>query len=421
MTGKPAPERSGTLYLNVFIDALGWPVAERNRFLPELAAVRQPVRTVLGYSSGAVPTILTGLLPRQHGQWSFFYYAPQTSPFGFLRPLAVLPHILAANHRVRVPLSRQVKRLLGYTGYFSLYAFPFGRLPDFDYCEKRDLFAPGGMPGVPTVFDALRQEGIAFHLSDWHRSEDDNLAAAKAAVADPALRTTFIYLPALDGAMHIGGHAAAPPRLERYAREVRALQEAARPHHARVVTRLFSDHGMAEVRRTVDLKRVVENGEGDGLAYGRDFAVTYDSTMARFWWLREGAREAMVRRLEGLGAGRFLTREERHELGIDFPGDRYGEDFFLCDPAVLVVPSDLGLRPIAGMHGYHPDDADSDGVLLSDHPVTLPVDRIDDLNTMMRADVGLPPAAGAPGTAARQGVGAAAGPARGPVRKGARS
>jgi hypothetical protein len=397
-TSRPQPA-GDTLYLNVFIDALGWPVAEGNAFLPELGAVRQPVRTVLGYSSGAVPTILTGLLPRQHGQWSFFYYAPRTSPFGFLRPLALLPHVLAANHRVRVPLSRQVKRLLGYTGYFSLYAFPFARLGDFDYCEKRDLFAPGGMPGVPTVFDALRPAGIAFHLSDWRASEDANLAAARAAVADPALRTTFVYLPALDGAMHLGGHAAAPTRLERYAREIRTLQAEARRHHRRVVTRLFSDHGMAHVRRTADLKRVVE---GDGLAYGRDFAVTYDSTMARFWWLREGVAEAMRERLEKLGVGRFLTREERHDLGIDFPGDRYGEDFFLCDPGVLVVPSDLGLKPIAGMHGYHPDDVDSDGVLLSDEALPVRVQRIDDLNTLMRADVGLPAAAGAPGAAARQ-------------------
>lgn len=394
MTDDPSGE---TLYLNIFIDALGWPIVRKNDFLPELGAVRQPLRTILGYSSGAVPSILTGLLPQQHGQWSFFYYAPATSPFRFLGPLAVLPHRVAANHRVRVPLSRWVKRALGYTGYFSLYAFPFERIGDFDYCEKRDLFAPGGIPGVENVFDAVRAAGLSLHVSNWRASEDDNLAAARAAVRDPALRYAFVYLPALDGAMHIGGHAAAPERLERYAREVRALQAEARRHHGRVVTRLFSDHGMAEVRAVVDLKAVVEGGD---LLYGRDFAVTYDSTMARFWWLREGVAATMKERLEGLGCGRFLTRVERSELGISFARDRYGEDMFLCDAGTLVVPSDLGLRPIAGMHGYHPDDVDSDGVLLSDAPVDLPVERIDDLNTLMRADQGLPPALGAPGRAA---------------------
>jgi hypothetical protein len=49
----------------------------------------------------------------------------------------------------------------------------------------------------------------------------------------------------------------------------------------------------------------------------------------------------------------------------------------------------MGLTPIAGMHGYGEDDRDSDALLLSSHPLPVPVRRIDDLNRMMRAQVGL--------------------------------
>ena len=388
------------LHLNIFIDALGWPLAQQNDFLPELSAVRQPVTTVLGYSSGAVPTILSGLLPQQHGCWSFFTHDPARSPFRWMTPLGLLPHRVAAHHRLRSPLSRVVRRALGYTGYFNLYAVPFGRIGRLDYTEKRDLFVPGGIAGGETVWCAARAANRVVHVSDWRAPEEDNLASARAAVRDPALRHAFVYLPALDGALHLGGHAVAPPRLARYADEVRRLIREARAVHPKVVTRLFSDHGMAEVRRVVDLRAVLERGK---LEWGRDFVALYDSTMVRFWWCGadpKGVEAEVRRRLRATRAGRFLSKPELHELGIDFPGARFGEAMFLCHPGTLVVPSDMGLSPIAGMHGYHPDDVDSDGVLLSDHALPVPVERIDDLNTLMRADLGLPAAAGAPGAAA---------------------
>ncbi len=379
------------LHLFVFIDALGWPLVQRHDFLPEMSAARQPVQTVLGFSSGAVPTILTGLLPRQHGQWSFFYYAPDTSPFGWMRALSVLPHRLAANHRVRGRLSRALKKVYGYGGYFSLYAVPFSRLPDFDYCEKRDLFAPGGMPGAPTLFDAARAAGLTMHVSDWRAPEDHNLAAAREALARPELDAAFVYLPAFDGALHLGGHAVAHARLPRYETEVRALIQCARDAGREVVTRVFSDHGMAEVRRVVDLRAVVET---DDVRYGRDLAVIYDSTMVRLWWLDPRVRPRVLERLDRSDAGRLLSADELAFEGLDFPGQRYGQDIFLCHPGVLVVPSDMGLNPIAGMHGYESSHEDSDAMLISDAPLPLAVRRIDDFNTLMRADLGLPPAPG---------------------------
>lgn len=383
MSGAP-------ININVFIDALGYAVAEPNGFLPELDAVRKPVRTVLGYSSGAVPTILTGVLPRRHGQWSFFYYAPESSPFRWMRPLGLLPHRVAANHRVRRPLSAAVARWLGYTGYFNLYAAPFDRIWQWDYCEKRDLFAPGGVNGHPTIFDALREAGKPFHCSDWRQPEEQNIAGAVLAVRDPEIEQTFVYLPGLDAWMHRHGKAGAPAALPRYEEAVRSIVASARGFHDEVRVTVFSDHGMANVSSAVDLQEVIDR---TGLRYGRDYVGIYDSTMVRFWYLREGAEAQVRHALTETGVGHFLTDEELTQSGLDFPGHRYGEAIFLCDPGVLVVPSDMGLRPITGMHGYSEDHEDSDAVLLSSVPLAAPVRRIDDLNRLMRAQVGLPAAA----------------------------
>jgi hypothetical protein len=55
---------------------------------------------------------------------------------------------------------------------------------------------------------------------------------------------------------------------------------------------------------------------------------------------------------------------------------------------VLIVPSHMGLKPITGMHGYHPDDADSDASLLSNVEPPCPAETITDVFRLMRAESG---------------------------------
>jgi hypothetical protein len=55
---------------------------------------------------------------------------------------------------------------------------------------------------------------------------------------------------------------------------------------------------------------------------------------------------------------------------------------------VLIVPSHMGLKPITGMHGYHPDDADSDASLLSNVEPPCPAEAITDVFHLMRAESG---------------------------------
>ena len=56
-----------------FVDALGWEVAERHGCFRKIAPHTYRQRTVLGYSCAAQPTILTGLMPSEHGHWGMFY------------------------------------------------------------------------------------------------------------------------------------------------------------------------------------------------------------------------------------------------------------------------------------------------------------------------------------------------------------
>jgi len=369
-----------------FVDALGWEVLRGRTFLEDELPWRQPVRSVLGYSSACVPSILTGRMPRDHGHWSFFYCSPQTSPFRSLRPLRLLPQSIAGRARVRNLLSKAVARQNGFTGYFQLYQLPFEHAHEFDYCEKRDIFSPGGVSGAPTIFDWLRETGLPFHVSDWRQGEDDNLAALRRDLEARDLRFAFLYLADLDGALHMVGKddSSITVRVARYEAQLRELLAAARRRYGEVRLTVISDHGMAHVTRTFDLQAVLA---GLPLRFGRDYVAALDSTMARLWLRSAAAARLLPEVLAEAEGGRLLSDSELEALGCDFPGRRYGELIFLMDPGHLIVPSHMGLKPIRGMHGYHPDHPDSDAAMLSSHPPARETRTICDFHGLMQLAV----------------------------------
>jgi hypothetical protein len=90
-----------------------------------------------------------------------------------------------------------------------------------------------------------------------------------------------------------------------------------------------------------------------------DYAVVYDSTMARFWFFNENARSVIASALKKVPQGRILPDEELREMNTLFEDAISGELIFLVKEGVLIVPSHMGERPIRAMHGYHPTDKHS--------------------------------------------------------------
>ena len=382
------PAQAERLSIVCFIDALGWEVLHGRRFMEERLPVRRKLRSTFGFSSACVPSILSGLTPREHGHWSFFYYAPDSSPFKPLKPLGWLPGSIIDRGRVRNQVSKLVKRAYGYTGYFQLYNIPFAQIDRFDYCEKKDLFRPGGLNRGESIFDLLERGGVPYHVSNWRDSEDANLAALKRDIARGEIRFAFLYMASMDALLHEVGKESTrvDEKLAWYEREVGALLDLAEAHYRQVRLFICSDHGMATVHTHIDLMGRIE---ALGLAFDTDYVATYDSTMGRFWVKNQRARDAIVAALEQEPHGRILSRDELAALGCDFDGDQYGELIFLTNPGVIIVPSHMGLKPITGMHGYHPDDADSDASLLSNVQPPNDPRTITDIFALMRAEAGV--------------------------------
>jgi hypothetical protein len=291
-------------------------------------------------------------------------------------------------------MSRAVQAAYGYTGYFQLYNMPFEHLALFDYSEKRDLYQPGGLrSGADTIFDVCRKRGVPFSLSDWRASEAANFARLERDLEEGQVPFAYLYLASLDAILHdtAKGSPQAEAHLQGYEKALTRVLAIARRRYGEVRLHLFSDHGMATITSTCDLKARID---ALGLAFGVDYAAVYDSTMARFWFLSDGARERIHSALADEPAGRILDDATLAAWGTDFPGQTYGQTIFLLDPGVLLVPSFMGETRLAGMHGYAPDHADSIAHYASNVQVASPPRDLTDMKALLAAEIDLALGAG---------------------------
>lgn len=374
----------------LFIDALGWELVNRTSFMAEELPFRRRIEMQFGYSSTAIPTILSGRTPSEHGHLGLFRFAPEHSPFrllGFLAPL-MKPDSFWNRGRVRHLLSRLIGRLYGFTGYFQLYQMPFRKLAMMDYCEKRDLFAPGGMGNVENLRDLLNRLGVKGHISDWHIGDRRNFEAARRAIAEgtPFL---FVYTAELDALLHqypVLLHEKIREKLDWYRQEILSLFKVCRDNGKSLRLTVISDHGMTPLTRTVDLRGAIEK---TGLKFGKDYGACYDSTMFRVTFLKKEAEQVIRKAVEPFAdSGHWLTEEEEKYYGIHRADRYFGDALFLMDPGIQIAPSDMGSKALNGMHGFAPADKDSQAVILSTDEIPPEVRRVADYFNLMKQRIG---------------------------------
>lgn len=352
------------VYIFMFIDALGWEIVKKNKFLQEELPHQYPAKMQFGYSCTAIPTILTGQPPDKHKHLSFYYYAPEKSPFKIFRYLKLLPSRIFDRWRVRHQLSKIIKKIMGYTGYFELYAMPFDKLQYFDYIEKKDLFVPGGLAPVNNIADELEQRKISYHISNWRLSEQQNIDALISDIEKGEMEFAFLYTAAMDSLLHrvTKDGKEIPEKLQWYKEQISRVIKAARDNYEDHELYVMSDHGMTTLTEIVDVKKEIESTK---FVHGKDYAVVYDSTMARFWFFNEFARGEITRKIKEIPHSSIVSEEDKVKYGIDFDDNMYGELILLMDPGYQIAPSDMGVDALPGMHGFSPEHEDSIASFLS--------------------------------------------------------
>lgn len=355
------------LPLFIMIDACGWEIVKNDPFLKSIAPTRKRLHSVFGFSSACVPSIVSGRWPDEHRNWCYFVYDPKNSPFRFLRPLRWLPKAITSRRIFRRYLTKLVRGRLNFKGYFDLYNIPFEHIAGYDFSEKKSPLRPSGMNRGKNIFDYLEEQRISYFASNPDAGEEENFASLLTALGKGKIDFAFSYWPGLDGLLHNVGNQSpeVPKRLRMYEEWIRQVLEAASQNYEEVHLYAFSDHGMANCDEHFDLKSLIE---ALPLQMEKDYAVVYDSTMARFWFFNERARKLISERLAAMPEGRILPDDELKELRAYFPDRYFGELFFLVKEGVLIVPSHMGERPIRAMHGYHPTDKHSFATIFTNQP-----------------------------------------------------
>ena len=357
-----------------FIDACGAEVVRPWPVFTDLAPRWKSVRSVFGYSSACVPSILSGLYPEQHQHWSFFTHQSGTG-LKVPRWLSLLPASVRDRGRVRSALSRWVAKANGITGYFQLYQMPIDHLNSYGHCEPRDIFSPGGLNNGSTFIDRLAETKVSGWVADWHRPEAENWAGMRQAATNPTSRFLFMYAASLDAWLH--DHTRNDRSLEGQLRTIRnnieSVLAAARANHDNVTFHVFSDHGMCSINRHLDPFPALERTR---LRMHHDYHCVVDSTMIRIWCDDDKNRQCIRTAVESLPGMKHLDKAYLAKEHCDFPDQRFGQDIFLAEPGLLLVPSHMGRTPLLGMHGYDCDHPDSDASYLTNHPTAAPADIV---------------------------------------------
>jgi predicted AlkP superfamily pyrophosphatase or phosphodiesterase len=381
------------LTLVFFVDALGWEIARELDCFRDVAPYSYRQRTVLGYSCAAQPTILTGLMPDEHGHWGMFYRT-EHSQLGALRCLRFLPKAVSSHRRFRRPLLNYHRKRTGFTGYYNLYRIPFHLFSEFDLIEKRDIYAPGAFDsGAKSIFDHLADGGVPYRVWTWKDELHEGFAELEAAIRDDhKMRFALHYTPYIDAFLHghIGDDKAVAGAVALIEKKIAHTVELARGTRGDVDLVIFSDHGMAETTGEHD---VIKTVAGLDLRQGSDYQVFYDSTMARFWFGSSRARETITDALGELDCGTILSDDDLKREGVFFDDRRFGEVVFLMDPTKLIVPSYMGGKAPRGMHGFSPEHKDSYAMLAASFKIDPEPTHIRDSFRVMMQAAGLQTAA----------------------------
>ena len=373
----------------VQLDALSFSYfsPEHTPFLWRLgqSSIRGRLETMLAYD-GINASILTGHWPSTHGIWTGFIRDPARSPLR-RNPFRVLGALRrgvynADGSRVdgrpnRRPLRTLRRAFQASAPNHPLFQQGFTRIPAEYAHQFRNSVVSGAFQthrtfnGVPTFYGVLAQHGLTERTLHGELDvliETFRRDASLAAADFISLHTLW----GLDWTAHHSGpfHPDTLAFVRRSDGQVETLVETITERlggRDNVTFLFFSDHGMKEVVRHVDI------GELRRAAARRSSLTLFiDSTLVRAWGTPADL-QLVTDFFAPLKCGRVLNHEDLARLHLDFMGNAYGDLIFHAEPGNVFVPDYFfGVTRVKGMHGYEPGPVELDGILLLHGPDVAP-------------------------------------------------
>lgn len=340
--------------LLVFVDGL--PTDYLDRF-PSLGRfpVRQSVTPGLGYSVNIKAEMYTGMSPDGVGYFNEWSYSRDSGN----RCIWLLFRLSSLASRVYL-FDRIVHRFWSRILQRNILNIPFRYLPFFK-AVGLDLYS--GTYPLPTMFKQASHLKVIDH-GDYLAGPGRDQQLVAAALSEIAKGTSHLFVSSVD-LDHIGHvHGLGSPQYEERIDFLNAsLGEMAQQFRAKYpngIIALFSDHGMVNVTRGVEMNLEAEFGRCSHQRY----IYFMDSTMLRVWSfdpvLTREIREFLLQR----GDGVTLNDEQRVYYGVT--NHDFATHIYILNEGMVFMPSFFGRKMPKGMHGYMPDLPSQHGVLAVD-------------------------------------------------------
>ncbi|MCD6379048.1 alkaline phosphatase family protein [bacterium] len=333
----------------VLIDALGFLLTERLGFHPDGLSNKMRLRTVPGFSQSAISSIFTGVTPDKHGKWMMYSFARNKSPF---RWLSIIPQNVSEKRLwLKRLINWKLRNIDEVRSYYNLYDIPRNVLQYLNLPARRNIFMPEQNREMNTVIDELSRRGSRIFIRDYHTPEVVAFEQLEKALRTSNADFYLLYTAELDSDLHKYGtsHDNINAHLKWYGKKLETLLSINKGMKMLV----FGDHGMCDVHGSVD---VIQQIESLDVKIPQDYIPFYDSTIARFKIYSERAKRVITDTLSNLSSGMILDNAEKKKLGIYYTDNAYGDIIFLANAGEIILPSYMGTLPVAGMHGYHPDN-----------------------------------------------------------------
>lgn len=373
----------GNKVLVVFIDAFG--PEQLNRFGERLGFLphRKSLEGILGYSSGALPTILTGEAPSEHGRMCLFS-AREQGETSILRPLkwlGLLPKIVHERGRVRQAAERVLKKAAKLEGYVALHKVPPHLFEWLDMPERDDMFQSPDIGGARTFLADARDAGLSVYAAPWQMPEAQRWQHSLSTLRSQKPDLAFLYAAELDGIMHREGPqgSQAEVAMDRIAGHVETARELMASDGARLTTLVVGDHGMALVSRFVDPRNMLKR-------LG-NFQLFVDSTMIRAWGTDQELDRLRLEIEKESWEGTWLAGDVLQARKVP-RNDRFGRAMYVLPEGAIFAPSFLGGR-VNGMHGYDVSTSCAQAAVASDQPIEENLKGIDSIAGTVRRKLGL--------------------------------
>lgn len=357
----------------ILVDGLGWSLVEQAGFLSTLLQYRAPIPPVTGYSSAAIPALLTGEPPSVTGKWMLF--GRERSGAGSLKSFALLSGIAkrhpAIDQWLRKIITWWQVKVRHWPPHFSCFEIPFEKFQDFQFEDVDMGWAPRHVSGYPTIFEKIESSGHELHLFGFPTPDEVSLRSAQQLLQAGRQGIYMLYLWQLDSLFHTIYRQASRVNsiLSKYENDIDNLYQAALQKFKQINVVVVSDHGMTSVIGTIDAVAIL--GKDPCLASSRT-KIFLNSTLLQAWCEDSSMIYQVREALASIPHAHILNDEELQCGGIFFEDRRFGDIFVQLDEGWVFTPCYFGKETPAGMHGYDPMRPNSWAVWLSNVNVEKP-------------------------------------------------